>query len=131
MTKAELLEIAYKNLPLKEFMPDKAASKFGVQVVRIPVKHCVLNPIELVWSGLKNFVRSQNVRFSLTDVEQRANEWLSSLGPEHVAPYFEHVRKHEEIFKATDTIAEEMETDLIDDDESEDDVGDANSTDSD
>ncbi|CAF1627565.1 unnamed protein product, partial [Didymodactylos carnosus] len=88
MTKAELLDIAYKHLPPKEYMADKAASKHNVQLVRIPVKHCL------------------------------TRQWLSSVGPEHVKPY--HVRKHEEIFKAADKIAEEMDNDLIDEDEGED-----------
>ncbi|CAF4548983.1 unnamed protein product [Didymodactylos carnosus] len=129
MTKAELLDTAYKNLPPKEYMADKAAERFGIEIVRIPVKHCVLNPIELVWSGLKNYVRSQNIRFSLNDVEQLSLEWLSSVGPEHVRSYYEHMLKHEEIFRAADKIAEELETDLIDDDDVDDTLIEADSSD--
>ncbi|CAF1086571.1 unnamed protein product [Didymodactylos carnosus] len=131
MTKAELLDVAYKNLPPKEYMADKAAMKHNVQLVRIPVKHCALNRIELVWASLKNFVCSNNVRFSLNDVEQLTKEFLSSIDPNHVKPYFDHVKKHEEIFKAADKIAEEMENDLIDEDEGEDNMVDMDSGDSD
>ncbi|CAF3865788.1 unnamed protein product [Rotaria sp. Silwood1] len=114
MTKAELIQLAFAHLPPKEFLVDKVASKYNIEIVRIPVKHCVLNPIELRWSGLKNYVRRQNVHFSLNDVEQLCNEWLAACTPEHASGYFAHVYKHEEIFKTADKYVEEIEDDLID-----------------
>ncbi|CAF1104810.1 unnamed protein product [Rotaria magnacalcarata] len=95
------------ELPPKEYIVDKVASKYDIEIVRIPIKHCVLNPIELAWSGLKNYVRQQNIRFSLNDIEQLCSEWLAACDPEHVSGYFTHVHKHEEIFKTADKIAEE------------------------
>jgi len=120
MTKAELLELAFQHLPPREYIVDRAAMKFDVQIVRIPVKHCVLNPIELVWSGLKDYVRKQNVRFNLNDISQLCNEWLSSLGPEHAIGYFKHVEKHEQIFKTADKLAEELDNEIIDSDDESD-----------
>ncbi|CAF1433445.1 unnamed protein product [Didymodactylos carnosus] len=96
MTKAELLEIAYKNLPPKEHMVDKAAKQFDIEI---------------------SYVRSQNVRFSLNDVGQLANVCLATVGPEHALSYFEHAKKHEDTFKTTDIIADELENELMDEDE--------------
>ena len=47
MTKAELLELAFKNLPLREYLVDKIAAKSDIQILRIPTKHCVLNLAEV------------------------------------------------------------------------------------
>ncbi|CAF1503947.1 unnamed protein product [Rotaria sp. Silwood1] len=75
MTKAELIALAFIHLPPKEYIVDKVASKYDIEIVRMPVKHCVLIPIELGWAGLKNYVRKYNVRFSLNDIAQLFNEW--------------------------------------------------------
>ncbi|CAF1149687.1 unnamed protein product [Didymodactylos carnosus] len=90
MTKAELIELAFTHLSPKEYIADKIASKYDIEIVRIPVKHCVLNPID---------------------------EWLAACDPEHASGYFTYVHKHEEIFKTADKIAEELENDLIDGDD--------------
>ena len=128
MTKPELMQLAFSQLPPKQYIVDKVANKYDIEIVRIPVKHCVLNPIELAWAGLKNYVRQQNVRFSLNDVAQLCNEWLAACGPENASNYFAHVYKHEETFKIADKNAEELENDLID---SEDDVVSGTSNDDD
>ena len=39
----------------------------------------MLNPIELAWSGLKNFVRKHNTDFRLSEVRTFASEWIRSL----------------------------------------------------
>ncbi|CAF1374247.1 unnamed protein product [Rotaria sordida] len=51
--KAELLEIAMKNLPEKRYEIDEAAKTYNVDILRLPIKHCMLNPVELAWAGLK------------------------------------------------------------------------------
>ena len=120
MTKAELIQLAFMHLPPKEFIVDKVASKYNIEIIKIPVKHCVLNPIELAWVGLKNYLRKQNVCFSLEDVGQLCNEWLAACGPDHVSGYFSHVYKSEETFKTSGRNVEDIENDLID---SDDDIG--------
>lgn len=49
MKKAELLNIAFTNLPPKKYKVDVVAKTFGVEIIRLPIKHCSLNPIELAW----------------------------------------------------------------------------------
>ncbi|CAF1439244.1 unnamed protein product [Didymodactylos carnosus] len=46
-TKAELLELAVAYAPEKRLKVDEAAKEFRVEILRLPIKHCVLNPIEL------------------------------------------------------------------------------------
>ncbi|CAF3038504.1 unnamed protein product [Rotaria sp. Silwood2] len=96
------LFVVCTRLPPKEFLVDKLASKYDVEIVRILVKRCVLNPLKRGWARLKNYVRQQNVHFNLNDIQQLCNECLSVCGHEHTAGYFAHDDKHEEIFKAAD-----------------------------
>ena len=97
MTKIELIELSLIHLPPKEYMVDIVASKYDIEIVRLPVKHFVLNPIEFTWAGLKNYVRKHSVRFSLNDIAQLCSERLAVCGPEHVAGYFLHIHENEEI----------------------------------
>ena len=123
MTKAELIELARVHLPPKEYIVDKVASKYGIEIVRLPLKHCVLNPTEFCWTALKNYARKHNVHFSLNDVARLCSEWLAACGPEHVAGYFSHVQENEETFKVADKNAEAFENDLVDsDDDADDDI---------
>ena len=130
MTKFELIQLAFSQLPPIQYIVDEIVNKYDIEIVRIPVKHCVLNPIELGWAGLKNYVRKQNVRFSLNEVVQLCNKWLAGCGPENAADYFAHIYKHEETFKLANKNAEQLESDLIDSEEDAD-SGTANDDDTD
>lgn len=63
MKKAQLLELSFANVPPKKFKTNEAAAEFNVEILRLPVKHCTLNPIELAWAGLKQHVRKYNTSF--------------------------------------------------------------------
>ena len=63
MKKSQLLELAFRNLPPKKFKTNEAAAEFNVEILRLPIKHCTLNPIELAWAGLKHHVRKHNTSF--------------------------------------------------------------------
>ncbi len=39
----------------------------------------LLNVIELVWAGLKNYVHDKSVNFSFSDVRRLAYQWMTSL----------------------------------------------------
>ncbi|CAF2200357.1 unnamed protein product [Rotaria magnacalcarata] len=116
MTKAELMEVAFKSLPCRQYAVDNLAGKHDVEILRIPKKHCVLNPIELAWTGLKKNVRNLNVNFNLGDIAQLCNKCLAELQSEQAAKYFAHVKKCEEEFRQADQLAEELENDLIESD---------------
>jgi hypothetical protein len=55
-TKKQLYEkIKFKKL-LSVFKTDEIANLHGHEVLRTPVRHCELNPIELIWAQVKGFV---------------------------------------------------------------------------
>ena len=37
----------------------------GYEVVRLPVAHCELNPIEMAWSQVKGYVKRNNKRYGI------------------------------------------------------------------
>ena len=49
LKKSELLQLAFVNLPRKEYKVDLKAKAFDVEILRLAIKHCSLNPIELAW----------------------------------------------------------------------------------
>jgi hypothetical protein len=69
-TKKQLYEkIKFKKL-LSVFKTDKIANLHGHEVLRTPVRHCELNPIELIWAQVKGFVAENNTTFRLKDVKE-------------------------------------------------------------
>ena len=77
----------------------------------------MLNPIELAWSGLKNFVRKNNTDFRLSEVRNLASEWICSLTADSATAYIDHVLKIEATFKKSDRFIEQIEEDLVDEEE--------------
>ncbi|CAF0826258.1 unnamed protein product [Didymodactylos carnosus] len=116
-TKAELLEIAFENVPAKKYLVDEAAQIYNVDIIRLPVKHCSLNSIELGWAGMKAYIRDNNTNFCLPDVERLASEWIAAVDEATAQSYIAHAHQHELVFKQTDAFAEEVEDQLIDDED--------------
>ena len=44
------------------------------EVVRRPVAHCELNPIEMAWAQVKGYIKEQNKSFTLSEVKRLAIE---------------------------------------------------------
>ena len=62
-TKSVLLEkilIIFKNIE-KQYVIDSMAEKADYSVLRLPLYHCILNPIEMEWNQLKYHVSHLNV----------------------------------------------------------------------
>ena len=76
----------------------------------------MLNPIELAWSGLENFVRKHNTSFRLSDVCYLARQWISALIAGDAIACIGHIVKVEEIFKESDRLIEQVEEAIIDED---------------
>ena len=69
-TKKVLYEkIEQKKTPVG-YKTDKIADLHGHEVLRNPVRHCELNPIELIWAQVKGFVAKNNTTFRLKDVKE-------------------------------------------------------------
>ena len=49
---------------------DKIAQKYGHEILRLPLYHCELNAIELIWDEEKNFVARENTEMTLECAEK-------------------------------------------------------------
>jgi hypothetical protein len=57
----------------KKYKLHKIALQIGNEVVRLPPYHYQYNPIELIWSQVKDKVAEKNNTFKMTDVEVLIN----------------------------------------------------------
>ena len=68
----------------KSYAVDTIAKQHGHTVLPLPSYHCVLNPIELVWSQLKHWVRKSNITPSLSSsvveiIRKKTSRHVTSL----------------------------------------------------
>ena len=92
-----------------EYAVDKIFAQKEIDVLRLPTKHCEYKPIEMIWSQIKGFVASHNVKLtSLINMRQLVLEAFNSITPEYGQKVCDHVKHLEEV-----TIQAEMAIDPI------------------
>ena len=127
--KKTLQDKVRQHRPKSLYVTDELAEKYGHTVLRLPVAHCELNPIELAWALVKGYVAKQNKDFKLKDVER-----LTPLGFEHTTTdmwwnFCRHVIDIENKYIEQDGIVEDtvdemrIEIGQDDDDDGSDDDG--------
>ena len=121
--KKQLYEkIKFKKL-LSVFKTDKIANLHGHEVLRTPVRHCELNPIELIWAQVKGFVAENNTTFRLKDVKELVYGGFGRITKEVWAKAEDHVLKIEKEYGKENCIDRSEIPPIIidfDDDESSD-----------
>lgn len=84
MLKGELLELASIHKPqLMQYELDEIAQDMGHVVLRIPANHSEFNPIELIWTHIKEKVAVENNTFNLDDVERSTQSAVDSITSEN------------------------------------------------
>ncbi|XP_049832914.1 uncharacterized protein LOC126273406 [Schistocerca gregaria] len=78
-TKIELLALIESNKPTKIYTVVKLLAHYGHSVLLLPPYHPEINPIEMVWAKVKNWVATKNVTFKLEDVWKLAEENFSYI----------------------------------------------------
>ena len=105
--KSEIYSIIQGLRLTPRYIVDEMALAAGHEVVRLPVAHCTLNPIEMAWSRVKGHIKDKNRAFTLTEVERLAWEGFEVVTPDVWADLVKHVRdKVEDHFWAVDGLAE-------------------------
>ena len=77
----DLRALIKQNKPKSIYRTDVLAGEQGHFVLRLPVRHCELNPIELVWANCKNYIARNNT-FKMVDVKRLVNESFERITPE-------------------------------------------------
>ena len=75
-----------------KYIVDKMALDAGHEVVRLPVAHCTLNPIELAWGQVKGHIKANTSKFTLNEVKILAKEGFEVVTKERWADLVKHVR---------------------------------------
>ncbi|CAF1239344.1 unnamed protein product [Rotaria sp. Silwood1] len=94
---------------------DETAKEFGIEILRLPVRHSVLSPIELAWSDLKNYIRDNNTNFRLADIHNLALEYLAAVDESLATSYFKHIKRYEDTFKDADKYVHDVIEPKLDD----------------
>ncbi|XP_065831984.1 uncharacterized protein [Oscarella lobularis] len=125
--KRELYEKIRRAAPKKSFVTNRLASDRGFVVLRSPVAHCELNPIELAWSQVKGFLRKNNTTFKLKDLEELVPQAFEAVTQTMWEAFCGHAEKEERRFWEKDGLQEEAVDDFVirfdvsdDEDESDD-----------
>ncbi|RWS20990.1 uncharacterized protein B4U80_05324 [Leptotrombidium deliense] len=103
-----IIECEKLNLSDK-FAVEALAAKFKVIVVRLPPYHCHLNPIELVWSQVKRYVRRNNVTQNISDCKRLIKKAFNEVSVAQWSHYVSHVIGLENEAVVADDIVEECE----------------------
>lgn len=137
MVKAELLDLVRRNKPRPRYIVDELAMAAGHRVLRLPPRHCELNPIELVWAKMKGHVARNNSTFKLADTKILFEASKALVTPEYWNKCEDHViNKVESELWTIDCVQEEeiapVVISLNDDSDTEDELSDSDdNTDSD
>lgn len=96
MFKPQLYELIKLNKPKsKKYVFDALLQNQGHFVLRLPPYHPDLNPIELIWAQLKNWVAAHNTTFKMEDIIKLCEQKLESIGNEEWGKVCAHVEKIE------------------------------------
>ena len=79
--KADLMAKITNAKPTKQFETDLVTEKFTHRVLRLPVAHPELNPIELAWSVVKGYVAKRNKKFTLKEIQELVPQGISQVTP--------------------------------------------------
>ena len=105
--KSEIWSIIHRIDASPKYVIDEMAHASGHEVVRLPVAHCTLNPIELAWAQVKGHIKVNNTRFNLDEVECLAWEGFDVVTPDRWASLVKHVQdKFEDHYWQVDGLSE-------------------------
>lgn len=90
------------------------ASAAGHEVIRLPVAHCTLNPIEMAWAQVKRHIKTNARRFNLTEIEKLAWEGFDVVTAEWWGKLVDHVQdKVEEHYWTHDGLYESLVEEFV------------------
>ncbi len=104
LTKVQLYNLAKPHFVEKSYLLDKIAKENGVKLLWLPVAHCELNAIELIWANVKSRVALQNNTFKVNDVCRLCENAMNLVTKELWKKCVEHVRKLEDKYREKESI---------------------------
>lgn len=107
--KSELLDLVRQHAPaFDKYLVDEAAKAANKMVLWLPPYHCELNPIELAWSQVKGYVKTNNKTFKLNDVKQLLIDGVARVTTENWQNYEKYILEQESKFWELDNIVDDL-----------------------
>ena len=103
-----LLALSKEIVVMKKFILEDLTEKYcktsgkEIHILRLPIGHCELNPIELIWAQAKNEVARKNTKFNITTVKDLMIKALNNVTKENWKKAIDHVQKVERDFRKVD-----------------------------
>lgn len=128
MLKPQLYKIILENKTrFVQYVLDELLTGKGHTVLRLPPYHPDLNPIEMIWADVKNYVATHNTTFKLPDIKKLCEERFSMIGQDQWKLKCDHVQNAEKEYAARepaiDDVTESFIINVGSDSESSDDAG--------
>jgi transposase len=125
MYKPDLYTLIKLNKPrFVMYKIDAMLEEHGHSTLRLPPYHPDLNPIELIWASVKDYVAKKNVTFNLDDAIKLVNEKFNAITKEEWASCCRHAVECEEKYfvleREIDLTSEQIIISLGEDDSSSD-----------
>ena len=113
--KTEIWSIVKTHRPVHpEYFVDDIAKQAGHEVVRLPVAHCELNPIEMAWSQMKHYIKTHNTKFTLSEMERLTHIGFTAVTADRWISLIAHVKeKVEDHYWETDGLQMELVEEFI------------------
>ena len=77
------------------YKTDEKGKENGPTVLRLPPYQCDSNPIEIVWSQIKQYTKARNTTFKIKDADVLMREAITHVTAEQLDNYCQHVLKVE------------------------------------
>ena len=120
--KKTLLDKVRQHRPTPIYLTDEAAQQHGHTVLRLPIAHCELNPIELAWASVKGYVAKHNKDFNLKEVQRLIPDGFKHTTTDMRRNFCRHVVDVENRYiEISEDAMEEMRIEIGEDDDSDDD----------
>ena len=109
MLKSELLQLVRLNSVATIYKTDVVAEAAGHCVLRLPIAHCELNPIELIWAQVKGYAARNNKTFTMAEALKLSHDGINTVTAENWAACVQQVvNKVEPDFWEKDSICENV-----------------------
>lgn len=108
MTKPLLLEWTKKHKIEPKFVLNEIIDDSGkdVTILWLPVAHCELNAIELIWAYVKRIVAKENTTFNIHGVLELVKTTMSNLPEDLWESCMDHVMVLEEKIRSAENVSE-------------------------
>lgn len=114
MLKPDLYNIIKVHKPtFKTYEIDEMLTQRGHSVLRLPPYHPDLNPIELVWASLKQYVAKKNLSFTITYVQQLCDNFFDEFSAAEWKKCCDHAIKWEQKFLEAEPLIDEITDQFI------------------